>query len=262
MATMNTDNWDLIVIDNFFVDARNNTAEIDPINPFTRIVHAAYTWLHEHDTIEDYHIYQAWFAVRHILMYGSNQPTKYLFLEQMDYCPTVFMKCFSSPCKLSEYSKIAKQLHDLVKITTKIIDKIDYYFSYDMTIEPEMLSYYFNPADRKYDDADDYYDIFDSECYVATHPYRYRHHEVEKIYKRFMKHHNKTKSESDCPDDDFRNQDVSDDEIATIKQTINMLTEIVESYNDGKICMKFDDMITLKEELLPDVEDTIGMYPF
>lgn len=266
-AMCDTDCWDLIVIDEFFKDARNNTAEIDEKNPITMLVHHASVWLHSHKVIKDYHIYQAWFAVRQVMLTGYRPATRYDFLEQMDYCPEVFMKCFSKPCKLSEYSKVVKQLDKLVDLANEFIDELatidDIHLTVNTTCEPEMLSYFFNPDDYgDDDDEDDYYDMFDSDCATALNPYRYKNKDVEKVYQYLYKQHIKTKSDSDCPDDDtFNALNVSSDDIETINDTIDLLKKMIESYDDGKIYMYRDDMDDL-HGLLGDTSLIVDKYPF
>ena len=263
-----TDCWDLGVIDEFFEDARNNTVKIDEKNPPSFLAHHAFVWLHTHRVIKDYHIYQAWFAVRQLLLTGYRPATRYDFLEQMDYCPEVFMKCFSKPCKLSEYSKVVKQLDKLVDLANEFIDELatidDFHITRDMVFEPDMLTYFFNPDDYDDygDDEDDYYDMFDSDCATALRPYKYRNKDVEKVYRYLYKKHLKTKSDSDCPDDDtFNAQDVSSHDIETINDTIDLLKKMIESYDDGKIYMYRDDMDDL-HGLLGDARDLVEKYPF
>lgn len=267
-ATMcDTDCWDLGVIDEFFKNARNNTVKIDEKNPITMLVYHAFVWLHRHKVIKDYHIYQAWFAVRQVMLTGFKPATRYDFLEQMDYCPKVFMKCFSKPCKLSEYSKVVKQLDKLVDLANEFISKLatvnNFHFTVDTTCEPEILSYFFNPDDYDDDDEDDdYYDMFESDCATALNPYRYRNKDVEKVYRYLYKKHLKTKSDSDCPDDDtFNAQDVSSYDIETINDTIDMLTKVMDSYDDGQIFMSRNDMDDLYG-LLGDARDIVEKYPF
>lgn len=262
--------WDYGVIDEFFEDARNNTVKIDEKNPPSFLAFHAYVWLHTHKVIKDYHIYQAWFAVRQVILTGYRPATRYDFLEQMDYCPEVFMKCFSKPCKLNEYSKVVKQLDNLVNLTNKFISKLatvnQFHFTVNTTHEPDMEQYFFNPDD--YDDYgddededDDYYDMFDSDCAAALRPYKYRNKDVEKVYRYLYRNDRETMPDSDCPEDEtFNALDVSSDDIEMIAETVDLLKEMVDSYDDGKIFMGRRDMRVL-EEYLADTRSIVQKYP-
>ena len=268
-ATMcDTDCWDYGVIDEFFEDARNNTVEYDEKNPPSFIAHHAFVWLHTHKVIKDYHIYQAWFAVRQLLLTGYRPATRYDFLEQMDYCPEVFMKCFSKPCKLSEYSKVVKQLDKLVDLANEFIDELatidDFHIDRNMIFEPEMLLYFFNPDDYDDyddDDEDDYYDMFDSDCAAALRPFRYRNKDVEKVYNYLDRNDKETMPDSDCPEDEtFNTLNVSSDDIEMITETIDLLKDMVDSYDNGQIYMGRRDMRVL-EEYLADARSIVQKYP-